>query len=117
MLWAWPIYYGGDLGQSRWCPLWWRWIDTRGRDGEEPPAEMKTMLETLLSVGGLPPKAALQRLEEVKKMHYDLICWMPPLENIRQPMIINAKYGNVPQTDKVMGIAVDFAAEQLYMKG
>ena len=116
MLWAWPIYYGGDLGQNRWCPLWWRWIDTRGRDGEEPPAEIKAMLEMLLSVGGLPPKQALQRLEEVKKLHYDLICWMPPLENIRQPMIINAKYGNVPQTDKVMGIAVDFAAEQLYMK-
>ena len=36
--------------------------------------------------------------------------------NIRQPMITNARYGNVPQTDKVMGIAVNFAAEQFYMK-
>ncbi len=117
MLWATPpIWYFMDLGQSRWGPLWVRWWDTAGKDGEEPPAEYKKVIETIYSCGRVAPKDALKAIDDLRKMFYDMVLWMPPLENIKQPMIINAKYGNVPQTDKVMGIAVDFAAEQFYMQ-
>ena len=50
-----------------------------GTEGEEPPAEIKALLGILLSVQALPPAQARQQLEEARKLHYDLVCWMPPV--------------------------------------
>lgn len=54
--------------------------------------------------------------EEAKRMIHDNIWFMPPLENIRQAMIVNAKFGNVPEDPSVMSIGFNFSMEQVYFE-
>ncbi|MCX7796590.1 MAG: ABC transporter substrate-binding protein [bacterium] len=36
--------YSGDLSpNNNWCPLWYRWLNTGGKSGEEPPKEIKRL--------------------------------------------------------------------------
>jgi len=36
--------YSGDLSPNvNWCPLWYRWLSSGGKSGEEPPKEIKRL--------------------------------------------------------------------------
>jgi peptide/nickel transport system substrate-binding protein len=36
-----PLWQNGDYGQGFWGPLWSRWWNTGGKEGEEPPEDVK----------------------------------------------------------------------------
>ena len=111
-----PLWYWPDMTQGLWCPLWNRWWNTGGQDGEEPPAEIKTFYEKMAAISVVSPEQGRQAYEEARKLVYDNVWFMPPLENIRQVMLVNANFGNIPDDPSVISIAVDFSFEQVYLK-
>ena len=111
-----PLWYWSGLAPNLWAPLWWRWWNTEGRDGEEPPEEIKTFYEKMSQIVVVPAAEGPAVFEEAKRMVHDNIWFMPPLENIRQAMIVNAKFGNVPEDPSVMSIGFNFSMEQVYFE-
>jgi peptide/nickel transport system substrate-binding protein len=111
-----PLWYMGDLGQGLWGPLWIRWWNSQGQDGEEPPDDVKQLYTRINEINVVPPEQGRQVYQEVRQMIHDNVYFMPPVERVRQAMITNARYGNVPDTEEAFGIAVDFSAEQFYLK-
>lgn len=76
------------LPSSGWGPLWQKWLDTEGRDGEEPPDEVKELYEshgTLLSSRPGSPES-IAALEAIKKSHYDNLWAINVVEN---PIILH----------------------------
>ncbi|MGQ9681453.1 MAG: ABC transporter substrate-binding protein [Anaerolineae bacterium] len=111
-----PLWYWGGLAMGLWAPLWWRWWNSEGQDGEEPPEEVKAFYQKMNEIVVVPAAQGPSVFEEAKKMVYENVWFMPPLENIRQAMIVNAKFGNVPQDPSVMSIAFNFSMEQVYLE-
>ncbi|MGI6705100.1 MAG: ABC transporter substrate-binding protein [Clostridia bacterium] len=108
------LYWGCDMGRNYWCPLWARWWDTAGKEGEEPPADAKKMLELIEKTStGTPEEGAdalKQIQDEMKKNHWYFI----PFGLIESPIIANEKLGNV--ADKAYAIATNFSAETFFFR-
>ena len=108
------LYWGCDMGKDYWAPLWTRWWNTAGKEGEEPPAEVKKLFTLIDKTSvGTPAEgvAALKQIqEEMKKNNWYII----PFGLIQSPLIVNAKLGNV--ADKAYAIATNFSAETFFFK-
>ncbi len=99
-----------------WGPPWVTWWYSGGTEGEEPPDEIKEFLVHLNSIYKVSvedgPATAQAVLEEIgEKLIYFI-----PLQNIKQPMIYNAKLGNISQDPNAFAIAINFSAEQFFFK-
>lgn len=98
-----PLWYMGDLGQNFWGRSWWLWWTTGGKQGEEPPQNVKDFYKADDDISVLPPDQGIQKYEEVKKNLKDNLWYFVHIENVKQPMVCNAKLGNV--SDKGFAIA------------
>ncbi len=101
--------YGPDSGYGR---LWAMWINTAGKEGEQPPEEVTKfwdLIQQAMYKGGEDRRMAT---EAFQKILYDNIWIMTTAEKVAYPLIVNSKLGNVPTAG--FAIAANFAGEQLY---
>jgi peptide/nickel transport system substrate-binding protein len=109
-----PLWYMGDWGLGMWGPLWQTWINTGGKEGEEPPADVKKFYDLINDVVVKSPEEGRKAIDKVKKEMGKNLWYFVHIENVKQPMIVNAKLGNVPHDG--FAIAADFSGEQFFFK-
>ncbi|CAG7597762.1 hypothetical protein PAESOLCIP111_00172 [Paenibacillus solanacearum] len=109
-----PLWYMADWGQNFWGRLWKLWLDTGGKQGEEPPADVKKFYDLVDKVSTSPPDAAIKAIEDVKKEMGKNYWYFVHIENVKQPLIVSAKLGNIPE--KGFAIAANFSGEQFFFK-
>jgi len=111
-----PLWYMGDLGQPYWAPLWYQWWTSGGKQGEEPPPDVKEFFTKISQISAAPPEQGQKVYEEVRKMMNDNIFYLVPVENMMQPMLANAKLGNVGTSEDAFAIGTNFSGEQFFYK-
>lgn len=109
-----PLYYMQDWGQGFWGPLWDKWWKSGGKNGEEPPEDVKEYYSLMDKMNVSPPEEALKIMDTLRGKMKDNIYYFVHIENAKQPMIVNAKIGNI--TDKGTAISINFAGEQWFFK-
>jgi peptide/nickel transport system substrate-binding protein len=109
-----PLWQNGDYGQGFWGPLWSRWWNTGGKEGEEPPEEVKHFYSLVDKIYQVPAEESPKVNEELRAEMGKHIWYFVHVENVKQPMITNEKLGNV--SDKTYAIACNFAGEGWFFK-
>lgn len=110
-----PLWYSGDIGQGIWANLWNRWMVTDGKEGEEPPEEYKKLHESMTKVLTNSPDVARKAYyDEVLKSIHDNVWYFVHLQEVQQPVIANAKLGNIPE--KGVALSTALALETYYFK-
>jgi peptide/nickel transport system substrate-binding protein len=97
-----------------WAPLWNIWFQSGGKNGEEPPEDVKKLQGLVDSVLLSPPKDMAKIDAEIQKLYYDNIYIFTPVERMKCPVLANKNLGNV--ADSGIGIAAQFAAEQYFFR-
>lgn len=116
----WPWHestdYRGRAWQYTYCPLWYQWFESGGKNGEEPPAEYKELISLFEKMNSeADAKKQAELWEAIKKNITDNVWWIPIIDDVINPLIVNKKLGNVPEK----GYAIDIAAGpvvQMYFK-
>ncbi|KIL40567.1 hypothetical protein SD70_12495 [Gordoniibacillus kamchatkensis] len=103
-----------EWGQNMWAPLWDRWWNTGGKQGEEPPAEAKALFQAIFTLRELPLQEALVKRSDIRKNIGDYYWYYIHSEDIAAPVAVNEKLGNF--SDKGWGIAQNFAGEQWFFR-
>jgi peptide/nickel transport system substrate-binding protein len=111
-----PLWYMGDLGQPYWATLWQQWWASGGKQGEEPPADVKNFFTKISQISAAPPEQGRKVYDEVRQMMNDNIYYLVPVENMMQPMLANAKLSNVSDSEDAFAIAVNFSGELFFYK-
>lgn len=109
-----PLWYMADWGQNYWGRLWRVSHDTGGQQGEKPPAEVEHFYGLIDKVITSPPQEAIRAIEDVKEEMRKNVWYFVHIENVKQPLIVNAKLGNVPE--KGFAIAANFSGEQFFFR-
>jgi len=109
-----PLWQNGDYGQGFWGPLWSRWWNTGGKEGEEPPEDVKKFYSLIDKIYQVPAEESPKVNEEIRAEMGKHIWYFVHVENVKQPMITNAKLGNV--SDKTYAIASNFSGEGWFFK-
>ncbi|WP_248926222.1 ABC transporter substrate-binding protein [Paenibacillus hamazuiensis] len=109
-----PLWYMADWGQNYWGRLWKLWLDTGGKQGEEPPADVKKFYDLIDKVATSPPQDAIKAIDEVKSEMNKNVWYFVHIDNVKQPLVVNAKLGNIPE--KGFAIAGNFSGEQFFFK-
>ena len=107
-----PLWYMGDWGLGAWAPSWNLWRNSGGEQGEEPPAEVKEFYNLIDKAMVASPDDARVLIEDVRAHVGEHLWYQIHLENVQQPLIVNAKMRNV--TDKGFAIATNFSGEQMW---
>ncbi|MGQ9629390.1 MAG: ABC transporter substrate-binding protein [bacterium] len=97
-----------------WGPLWQKWFDTKGAEGEEPPEDVKRYYNAVSRLYLVPPEERPKVHAEFTKLIYDNIYWFIVVEDIKYPVIVSKRMGNVAH--KGYGIGAHFSAEQYFLK-
>lgn len=103
-----------EWGQNMWAPLWDKWWNTGGKQGEEPPAEAKALFQSIFTLRELPLQDALVKRADIRKNIGENYWYFIHSEDIAAPVAVNEKLGNF--TDKGWGIAQNFAGEQWFFR-
>jgi peptide/nickel transport system substrate-binding protein len=111
-----PTWYFNDIGASYWAPAWLNWWNSGGKTGEEPTEDWKTLFTMITKMYSVPPAEGLKTWAEVRKYLYDNVFWIVPVEDCYQPLLTNAKMGNIPENQEVFAIGINFDAERFYYK-
>ncbi|MEK3890523.1 ABC transporter substrate-binding protein [Bacillus sp. FSL K6-3431] len=109
-----PLYYMQDWGQGFWGPQWDSWWKSGGKNGEEPPEEVKEFYTLMDKMNVSPPEEAVAIMDTLREKMGENIFYFVHIEDVKQPLIVNAKLGNI--TDKGTAISINFAGEQMYFK-
>lgn len=109
-----PLWYMGDWGMNMWGRSWWLWWTTGGVQGEEPPADVQEFYKLVDSISVVSPQEGRANVEKVKQSMYENYWYLVHIDNVKQPLIINAKLGNV--SDKGFAIAANFSGEQFFFR-
>ncbi|QHT59625.1 ABC transporter substrate-binding protein [Paenibacillus lycopersici] len=108
-----PLWYMGDWGQGQWAPVWDLWHSSSGKNGKEPPEDVKKLYAKIDEAMAAKPDDAKRLIEEVKQMMKDNLYYFIPLSEVKQPLIVNDKLHNIP-ADSSFAIATDFSGEQFF---
>jgi len=111
-----PLFYMNDWGYGFWGRAWQTWWNSSGKEGEEPPADVKAFYEKGYSVSALAPAEAKLAFEECKKVMFDKIYYFIHIEKQMQPLLINAKLANVSESKDAFAIGSNFSGEQFFFK-
>ncbi len=111
-----PLWYMGDWGAGFWGTLWSLWYDTNGAEGEEPPADVKEFISRYRAISSVSPEEGRQIYEECRQLMYDHIYYFVHIEKGMQPLLVNAKLGNVSESEEAFAIGSNFAAEQFFFR-
>ncbi|QHW31179.1 ABC transporter substrate-binding protein [Paenibacillus rhizovicinus] len=108
-----PLWYMGDWGQANWAPVWDQWHSSSGKNGKEPPEDVKKFYAKIDEAMAAKPDDAKRLIEEVKQMMKDNVYYFIPLSDVKQPLIVSDKLHNIP-ADSSFAIATDFSGEQFF---
>ena len=109
-----PMWHYGDWGQNLWARQWNLWRSTNGEQGEEPPAEVKEFYSLIDQAATATPAEGILLIDQLKEDLGENYWYLIHVENVQQPLIVNAKMGNV--SEKGWAIATNFAAEQIFYR-
>jgi peptide/nickel transport system substrate-binding protein len=107
-----PLWYMADWGQGFWGPLWNRWYNTDGLEGEQPPEEVLHFYDLINKVSVSSPDEARAAIEEVKREMGEHLWYFVHIENVKQPLIVNKRLGNI--SEKGMAISTHFSGETFF---
>ena len=95
---------------------WWYWCKSGGTEdsGGEPPTEMKDIFKLAEGIASSKPQDEIMKFEEFKKNIKDNVWYFQILGKVKQPIIANAKLGNVDPKDSIWGIGLDFCGETFF---
>ncbi|WJH34368.1 ABC transporter substrate-binding protein [Paenibacillus sp. CC-CFT747] len=108
-----PLWYMGDWGTANWGTLWDKWRTSAGKDGKEPPADVKKLYTLIDNAAAASPTDAKKIIEQVKQEMKDKVYYFIPISEVKQPLIVNAKLRNIP-SDSSFAIAANFSGEQFF---
>jgi len=96
------------------APEWSRWLDTGGKEGEEPPDWVKKAYEIDVErwqyVTGSEEYVKLWR--EGIAWHREYLPLITIVEKVKQPLIASVRMANIPSSG--FAIAANFSAEQFF---
>jgi peptide/nickel transport system substrate-binding protein len=111
-----PLWWGAiwDVIPVHWGPLWNRWLNTGGKEGEEPPAEVKRLVELIQKSLVVSPEERRKVIDEHRRLMYDNIFIIYIVEKAKYPTIAAKNLRNVPHS----GFAINssFSGEQFFFK-
>jgi peptide/nickel transport system substrate-binding protein len=115
IMWA-PVnlWYQSNWGQAYWGPMWDIWRNQGGKKGEEPPTEVKEFFNSMTEMMILTPDRYMEKYKELEDNMNKNIFFFPSIKNVKQPLIVNNKLGNI--TDKGYAIGCNSIAELFYYK-
>ncbi len=102
---------GWFLG-SDWATMWNLWRTSSGRDGEEPPAEVKKFYELTAKSMAVPPEERQPVIEEYLKVLYENVFFHPTIQKEKRPIIVRNGLKNVPTAG--MTLATAYVGEMFY---
>ncbi len=111
-----PLWYMADFMPTWWAPLWWRWWTTDGAEGEEPPEDVQELYRMMESLSAVPPEEGRQIHQQWLDALRDNLYFFVHCERQMQPLIVNAKLGNIVDDPEAFAIAWNFSGEQFYFK-
>jgi len=115
--WTEIIWYNlGEWAMNTFAREWYYWWLTGGSEGVEPPEEAKELFSLLDEVSVSNPEVGIQKFEEVKKNVGDNVWILQILGTVKQPIIANAKLGNVEPKDSAWAIAITFSGETFFFE-
>ena len=96
--------------------LWNQWRTSVGKEGEEPPAEIKELWRLAeVRTQSVPfSDADKEAYAGIRKLHYDNIWIFPIAEKVNYALITSKKLGNVPISGQAIG--ADYSGEQFFFK-
>ena len=123
----WPFHepndYVGQAWQYTYAPLWFKWYDNQGKQGEVDPEaqgeegpeaynQLRALQDEMLGTTDVAKQQGLW--EQIKQNVTDNVWWIPITDDVISFSIYNANLGNVPP--KGVAIEVKTAAEMFYYK-
>ncbi len=104
------------IPQNMWGRLWQVWYNTSGKEGEEPPPEVKRLYELYEAMFKTPPATPEDTAiwDEVYKLIRDNVWYFPISQHSLYPVIASKNLGNIPFAG--YGIAANHAGEQFFFK-
>ncbi|RAP76983.1 ABC transporter substrate-binding protein [Paenibacillus montanisoli] len=109
-----PMWYYGDWGQGIWGPAWNLHRSSGGTKGVKPPAEVEAFYQSVSKAAVANPQNAKAVVDnEIKKALGENYYFIVPLQNVKQPLIVNEKLRNVGN-ENALAVATDYAGEQLF---
>ena len=108
------MWFQGNWGQNLWGPLWDTYFTSVGKKGEKPPADVQKLYDLIAKISIDKPEDAMVAADALKAELKTHNWYFNYLSNIKTPIIINAKIGNVP--NKAIAVAVVFSMEQFFFK-
>jgi peptide/nickel transport system substrate-binding protein len=106
------MWMRAEWGQDKWAPLWNRWWISNGKEGEEPPENVKEFFKMMDGIRALPPDQAQKNAQAMAANMKENLWYLISTQNVIQPVCVNAKIANF--TDSGFAIAQNFAAEQWF---
>lgn len=118
---TWPtspvLWHYQDYRENDWAKLWWTWWSSNGKDGEEPPEEVKAFYKKTETAFEKPPAEAKKVFtEQNKAFASDFVYFLIPTLNQKQPRLENKKLANMTSHPLCFSIAQTVAMEQAYFK-
>ncbi len=102
---------GWFLG-SDWATLWDLWRSTSGRDGEEPPEDVRRFYELTAKTMEVPANQRAAIIKEYMQLLYDNVYFIPTIEKEKRPIIVRNGLKNVPFAG--MTLATAYVGEMFY---
>jgi len=91
------------------------WYLTEGEEGEEPPPYIKKLYELgdkMRAAGSV--KEVFELMAESDRLLYGSVLWIIPIQDLKSPLEISKKLGNVPS--KGTSMEVLFSGEQFFFR-
>jgi peptide/nickel transport system substrate-binding protein len=101
---------------NQWAPLWALWDTSGGKQGEEPPAAAKALIDIRSGRNqAVPYSDADKKLSADMYKNYADNVWIFPLaEKVNYALVVSQKLGNMPKSGQAIG--ADYSMEQFYFK-
>jgi peptide/nickel transport system substrate-binding protein len=96
--------------------LWWLWWSTVGKEGEEPPADVKAYCNKMFPAFIAPPAEGAKAHAEAYKTVGENYWLIIPAKNIRQPFISSVKLGNQQISEQAMAGVATKSMEMAFFK-
>ncbi|MGI6705849.1 MAG: ABC transporter substrate-binding protein [Clostridia bacterium] len=103
-----------DWATHYWSPLWHKWWNTNGKEGEEPPAEAKEFYQMVADIRKLNLEEANQKSEEIWQSMKENVWFFNISTDIVAPAAVNKKIGNM--TNEGFNVAHFFGGEEYFYK-
>ena len=111
----WWWYEAGSIGFTYASPLWWDWWTTSGKEGEEPPSEVKRFFRLCSQI--MIPVSSQERkqvFDEILSLLHENVWFIDTVVRAKYPVMVSKNMANVAR--KGLGIAGQFAGEIYFFK-